>query len=88
MNDVFLIAEYSCKYYPAPLNGAVACVEWPGGQYCAVQCNIKYNFTRDPEPLYNCAVINGTGTWVSGPSYNGTEIDMPWPDCAGIYDRH
>ncbi|XP_011674027.2 sushi, von Willebrand factor type A, EGF and pentraxin domain-containing protein 1 [Strongylocentrotus purpuratus] len=81
-NVTIRVSKYHCEYYPPPLNGAVACVDSPGGQLCRISCQKTFHFTKDRVEIYAC-IANESGQHLWSRSDGDHEpLDMPWPDCA------
>ncbi|XP_071951454.1 sushi, von Willebrand factor type A, EGF and pentraxin domain-containing protein 1-like [Antedon mediterranea] len=79
------VRQHSCPFYPSPLNGALACETWLGGQFCTVSCQKDFDFSRTPEELYYCSTTGATPEWVLFPSFtrdSTMEFVIPWPDCS------
>ena len=56
----------ACVALPPPKNGAVACDNWEGGQFCQVQCkNGTQMSSVSLNKLYVCQSENGE--WSSNP---------------------
>ncbi|XP_033116115.1 sushi, von Willebrand factor type A, EGF and pentraxin domain-containing protein 1-like [Anneissia japonica] len=82
------VKQYACPFYPAPVNGALGCETWLGGQFCTASCQQGYDFSRTPEKLYFCTTDdNGDPTWSEFPDPfrdPGLEFEVPWPDCSSM----
>ncbi|XP_071951453.1 sushi, von Willebrand factor type A, EGF and pentraxin domain-containing protein 1-like isoform X2 [Antedon mediterranea] len=79
------VRQYSCPFHPSPLNGALACETWLGGQFCTASCQKDFDFSRTPEELYYCSTTGATPAWVLFPSFtrdSTMEFVIPWPDCS------
>ena len=64
--------------YPAPKNGALACVNIGGeDEMCAVMCKSEFDFASVPPLLYICQ----SGSWIFFSVFSYTP--GPWPDCYG-----
>ncbi|XP_022091513.1 sushi, von Willebrand factor type A, EGF and pentraxin domain-containing protein 1-like [Acanthaster planci] len=84
-NFTVVVRQYLCPYFPPPLNGALACETWLGGQFCRVACNENFDFNRKPATEYFCG---SSAQWAQSPlSFDDpAEFRVPWPDCTEMRD--
>ncbi|XP_014671305.1 PREDICTED: sushi, von Willebrand factor type A, EGF and pentraxin domain-containing protein 1-like [Priapulus caudatus] len=76
------VKPYSCPYHPPPENGALSCDTWQEGQYCTVQCQEGFDFSRPSEEMYYCRQMDGYGAWEPLVAHKIREFKFPWPDCS------
>ncbi|XP_073253379.1 sushi repeat-containing protein SRPX-like [Porites lutea] len=76
------LKRQTCPIYPAPSNGALACLSLSDDPACAVMCKGGFDFVSDPALLYLCS----RGQWIMlrSPQEGG----LPWPSCFEVTHNH
>ena len=82
--DIIYSLGARCPMYPAPMNGALVCMNREDGSqaFCQVACESGTDFAFHPPLLYVC---DDSGRWFAYSPFPQSNLQVSWPDCASMF---